>query len=174
MLWLKTLGVVLVVAGFGSYGLMGAHSMDQRVEQIKNIRLAMRFLEKEIAYLHTPLPLAMARAAQCIPAPANQLFEDCSLTLQDRQGITINEAWSQSLEKMRKRSDLNNADITLLQAVSSQMGMSGADEQKKLFAMIQEQLNIQEDRARREAESGRKLRSYGGFILGAAVVILLL
>lgn len=174
MLWLKTMGVVLVVSGLGSYGLMGAHSLDQRVEQIRNIRLAMRFLEKEITYLHTPLPVAMARAAQCIPPPASHLFGDCSLTLQDRQGITMSEAWSLSLKKMQNRSDLNNADITLLQAVSSQMGMSGADEQKKLFAMIQEQLTIQEERARCEAESGRKLRSYGGFILGATVVLLLL
>jgi stage III sporulation protein AB len=78
------------------------------------------------------------------------------------------------LEKLQKKSDLNHDDITVLQSVSSQMGMSGADEQKKLFAMIQEHLNIQEDRARREAESGRKLRSYGGFILGATVVLLLL
>lgn len=174
MLCLKTLGVVLVISGFGSYGLMRARSMDQRVEQIKNIRLAMRFLEKEITYLHTPLPLAMARAAQCIPAPANRLFEDCSRNLQDRQGVTINEAWSQSLEKLRKKSDLNDSDITVLQAVSSQMGMSGAEEQKRLFTMIQEHLSIQEDRARSEAESGRKLRSYGGFILGATVVLLLL
>ena len=174
MLWLKTLGVVLVVSGFGSYGLMGAKSMDQRVEQIKNIRLAMGFLEKEIAYLHTPLPLALFRSGQCIPAPVNRLFENCSRILQDRQGITINEAWSQSLEKIRGRSDLNDGDITILQAVSSQMGMSGVEEQKKLFTMIQEQLSIQENQARLEAESGRKLRSYGGFILGATVVLLLL
>jgi Stage III sporulation protein AB (spore_III_AB). len=174
MLWLKTIGAVFIISGFGSYGLMSASSLDKRVEQIKNIRLAMRFLEKEITYLHTPLPLAMARAAECIPAPANLLFADCSRHLQDRQGITIHEAWSQSLACIRRKSDLNNEDITVLQSISSQMGMSGAEEQKRLFIMIQEHLHIQEDRARREAESGRKLRSYGGFILGATVVLLLL
>lgn len=174
MLCLKTLGVILVVSGFGCYGLMGARSLEQRVEQIKNIRLAMRFLEKEIVYLQTPLPLALARAGQCVPEPVRSLFEDCSQTLQDRQGITINEAWSGSLEKLRAKSDLSNGDISVLQAVSSQMGMSGAPEQQKLLAMIQEQLDIQETRARREAQSGRKLRSYGGFIMGAVVVLLLL
>ncbi len=174
MLWLKIVGAVFIISGFGSYGLMSAGSMDKRVEQIKNIRLAMRFLEKEITYLHTPLSLAMARAAECIPAPASKLFENCSRSLRDRQGITIHEAWSQSLSNLRHQSDLNNDDIIVLQSVSSQMGMSGAEEQKRLFAMIQEHLSIQEDRARREAESGRKLRSYGGFILGATVVLLLL
>lgn len=174
MLWLKTLGVVLVLSGSGCYGLMGARSLEQRVEQIKNIRTAAGFLEKEIVYLQTPLPLALDRAGQCVPEPARSLFADCSRTLRERQGITIKEAWSGSLEKLRNRSDLNSGDIGVLQALGPQMGMSGAPEQQKLLAMIQEQLKIQENRARREAESGCKLRSYGGFILGAVVVLLLL
>lgn len=174
MLWLKTMGVVLVVSGFGSYGLMGARSIEKRVEQIKNIRLAMGFLEKEITYLHTPLPLALNRAAQCIAGPAGLFFAECSRSLQDRQGTTIKEAWSQSLKKMRINSDLTDQDLELLQSVSSQIGMSGVEEQKKLFGLIQEQLKIQEEKARSEADSGRKIRAYGGFILGATIVLLLL
>lgn len=174
MLWLKTMGIVLVVSGFGSYGLMGARSIEKRVEQIRNVRLAMGFLEKEITYLHTPLPTALYRAAQSVPGPARRLFSNCSLSLQDRQGITITEAWMQSLEMLRYNSDLTDQDLQLLQSLSSQMGMSGAEEQKKLFGLIQEQLKIQEEKARCELESGRKIRSYGGFILGATVVLLLI
>ncbi len=174
MLWVKTLGVVLVMAGFGSYGLLGANSLGKRVEQIRNVRLAMGFLEKEINYLHTPLPLAFSRSAQCVQEPARSLFENCSQSLQDRQGITISEVWGQSLVKIRGLSDLNNEDFEILQLVSSQKGMSGTEEQNRLFAMIQEQLIIQEGQARREAEAGHKLRAYGGFIVGAAIVLLLI
>jgi stage III sporulation protein AB len=174
MLWLKTLGAAFIVSGFGFYGLMGAKSISNRVEQIRNIRLAMGFLEKEISYLHTPLPLALKRAAQCTTEPAKSLFFDCGHTLQNRQGMTTPEAWAQSLEKMRAISDLKDEDLELLKMLSSQMGMSGTDEQKKLFLLVQEQLKIQEGKARREVESGHKIRAYGGFILGATVVLLLL
>ncbi len=174
MLWLKTLGAAFIVSGFGLYGLMGARSISNRVEQIKNIRLAMGFLEKEISYLHTPLPLALERAAQCTPEPAKTLFFECSRTLQHRQGMTTPEAWDQSLGKLRTISDLKDEDLELLKILSSQMGMSGADEQKKLFGLVQEQLKIQEEKARREVESGHKIQAYGGFILGATVVLLLI
>ncbi len=174
MLWLKTLGAAFIVSGFGAYGLMGAQSISNRVEQIRSIRLAMGYLEKEITYLHTPLPLALERAAQFTPRPAQALFAKCGRTLQARQGMTTFEAWAISLEYLRTISDLKDEDLELLKTLSSQMGMSDADEQKKMFGMVQEQLRIQEEKARGEVESGRKIRAYGGFILGATVVLLLI
>ncbi len=174
MLWLKTMGIVLVVTGFGSFGLMGARSIEKRVEQIRNIRVAMGLLEKEISYLHTPLSLALHRSAQCVQEPARSLFSNCAQSLQDRQGQTISEAWSRSLKIMGKISDLKQTDLEILLSVSTQMGMSGAESQKKLFSLVQAQLKVQEEEARREVESGRKIRAYGGFILGATVVLLLI
>jgi stage III sporulation protein AB len=171
---MKTMGAAFVVAGFGAYGLMGARSINNRVEQIKNIRMALGFLEKEISFLHTPLSLALERAARFTPEPAKTLFAECGYTLQKRQGVTTNEAWAASLKKMRTISDLKAEDLELLQTLASQLGNSGADEQKKLFGLMQEQLKIQEEKARHEVESGLKIRAYGGFILGATVVILLI
>ena len=174
MIGLKTLGVVLIILGFGSYGLMGAQILDKRVQQIRNIRLAMGFLEKEITYLHTPLTTALTRAAQSIPNPASMLFSQCAKSLQDRQGATSSEAWKLSLENLARVSDLKKEDLELLQSVASQLGTSGVDEQQKFFRYIEEQLKIQEEKSRHELESGRKIRSYGGFILGSTVVLLLL
>lgn len=174
MLWLKTLGAVMVLTGSGSYGLISARKLGKRVEQLKSIRLAIGFLEKEITYMHTPLSLAMSNAARSATEPVRSLFSNCSQSLQDRQGIDIHDAWMNSLSKLNRNSELAEEDIQLLTSLSLQMGMSGAEEQKKLFAMIQEQLKILEGKARAEMESGYKIRTYGGFILGAAIVLLLL
>ncbi|MDD4801722.1 MAG: hypothetical protein PHF24_02090 [Syntrophomonas sp.] len=174
MLWLKTLGAAFIISGFGLYGMMGARTISNRVKQIRNIRIAMGFLEKEISYLHTPLPLAMERAAQCTAEPARTLFYQCGHILQDKQGMTIPEAWTYSLEKLRSVSNLKDEDLEVLKVLSLQMGVSGLDEQKKLFKMIQEQLKLQEEKARQGVEAECKIRAYGGFILGTTVVILLL
>lgn len=174
MIWLKTLGVACIISGFGCYGLMGARRIEKRVEEIKTIRLSMGFLEKEITYLQTPLSRALQRTAHLTNPPMRILFEESSRRLQDRQGISIGEAWDIALLKLRTVSHLKEEDIDILRAASAQLGSSGIEEQKKLFQLIQEQLKFQEDKARLAVESGRKLWSYGGFILGAVVVLLLL
>ncbi len=174
MIWLKTLGVACIIAGFGSYGLMGARRMEKRVEEIKSLRLAMGFLEKEITYLQTPLSIALKRTVHLSIPSVRVLFEESSRFLQDRQGISIGEAWENGLQKLRSSSDLHQSDIEILKAISTQLGSSGIEEQKKLFKLLQEELMIQEENARTHMESGRKLWSYGGFILGSTVVLLLL
>ena len=174
MIWLKTLGVACIISGFGSYGLLGARRIEKRVEELKSIRLSIGYLEKEITYLQTPLSRALQRTAQLSSPPIRVLFEESSQRLQDRQGISIGEAWEMANHKLRAASDLKEEDIEIIKAASAQLGSSGIEEQKKLFQLLQEQLKIQEENARGAMASGRKLWSYGGFILGATVVLLLL
>ena len=174
MIWLKTLGVACIISGFGSYGLMGARHIEKRVEELKNIRMSMGFLEKEITYMQTPLSRALQKTARLSNPPLQIFFAECSRRLQDRQGISIVEAWDAALLKLRAVSHLKEEDLDILRAASAQLGSSGIEEQKKLFQLLQEQLQIQEENARTTMESGRKLWSYGGFILGAVVVLLLI
>ena len=174
MIFWKSLGSVLVITAGGTVGLLGAWSIKRRVEQLKQLRIAMNFLEKEISYMQTPLSQALQRTAQFTPEPVKRLFQESSQALQDRQGKTVAEAWAQGVKILRRASDLRSPDLELIATVASQLGMSGAAEQKKFFQLIGEELRILEDQARLEAESGHKLWTYGGFILAATVVLLLI
>lgn len=174
MLWLKTAGVVLIITGSGFWGLINAQRMSRRVEQIKKLRLAMGFLEKEVTCIYTPLSRAFTRTALFCDAPVSLLFSKSAALLENRTGITAAEAWRSGLQYLAKESELSKEDLDLLDEVALQLGMSDADEQRKFFAFIQEELRIQEEKAREEAESGQKLWSYGGFIIGSAVVLLLI
>jgi stage III sporulation protein AB len=69
MLWLKTMGICLTIAGFGVWGLNGARRYSRRLAQLKDLRLALGFLEKEIIYMHTPLTRAMERTARFAQPP---------------------------------------------------------------------------------------------------------
>ena len=174
MLWPKLLGVILIIGGCGCYGLMSANRLHHRVEQLLNMRLALACLEKEINYLRTPLPAALSQAARGAAEPARSLFASTSQDLQTREGITINEAWQHNVRSLYQQTNLNGQDLELLLIMAPQLGTSGGEEQVKLLTMVQEQLKVQEDKARLEEEHGRKLRVYGGFAFGAAVVLLLL
>jgi stage III sporulation protein AB len=169
----KSMGIALIMGGFGGWGLSGAWRFEKRVEELKNIRLALGFLEKEITCTFTPLSRALARTAVFCEQPVSLLFRESSEWLQSREGVTAGEAWRAGIKKLAAHSALNAGDIHLLDSIAVQLGMSDAAEQKKIFDLLQEELRMQEEKARDELKSGRKLWAYGGFIVGAVVVLLL-
>lgn len=174
MLWLKTMGICLTIAGFGVWGLNGARRYSRRLAQLKDLRLALGFLEKEIIYMHTPLTRAMERTARFAQPPVAKLFWVAALHLQNREGATAREAWLIGLQSLAQSGDLNKNDLTILETVASQLGVSDAAEQGKFVRLIQEELKLLEEQAAQEMDAGQKIWSYGGFILGAVVVLLLL
>ncbi|MDD2620273.1 MAG: hypothetical protein PHC92_06360 [Syntrophomonadaceae bacterium] len=173
-MWIKMLGIICIISGFGAWGLIGGRTLDKRVAQIKEIRMALGFLEKEISCMYIPLPRALERTARFCKKPTAILFAESSRKLQSREGATANEAWSHGLNELRRDSDLKEKDLELLAAAASQLGMSDVMQQKKIFNLLQEELAILEAKAWQDAQAGRKLWNYGGFMIGALIVILLL
>jgi len=170
----KLFGVVLIISGFGAWGLMGAIRVKKRVQHLRAVRLAMNFLEKEITCMYRPLSQALARTGQFSDAPVAILFTESASMLHKKSGVTAGEAWQKGLQAVRKESDLHSADIKILAVAAQQLGTSNANEQKKLFSLLDEELRIQERKATQEMDYGSKLWTYGGFILGTVVVLLLL
>ncbi|MGI6453340.1 MAG: hypothetical protein ACOX0E_07760 [Syntrophomonadaceae bacterium] len=171
---LKMAGIVLIIAGCGAWGLIGAGRISTRVKQLKELRLAMNFLEKEITCMYVPLPQALARTAQFCEKPISLLFLEGSRCLEAKTGATAGEAWKRGVDSIRTRSELKETDLKLITTVADQLGRSSADEQKKIFRLIDEELRIQEKKARQEMESEQKIWLYGGFMVGAVVVLLLI
>lgn len=172
MWWLKSAGIVMVIASSGVWGLLGARKLKERVEELKNLRLALNFLEKEITYMHTPLSSALRKTAYFCEPPLSCFFLACLEKLDKKAGVTAAEAWMSGLKELRKISNLKEEDIELLKTASMQIGMSDTYEQRKFFSLLQEELKIMEEKAVKEAERSGKLWSYGGFIFGALLVLL--
>ena len=170
----KVLGALLTFLACGAYGLVGAKSLDNRVRQLKSIRFALAVLEKEITYLQNPLPCALQKTAALATPPACQALAVAARCLEGKRGATADEAWRRGVDWLRKSSDLTNTDIYLLQSFASRLGVSDAEEQKRAFQLLQEEIKQVEDSAAKTAAAERKLWNYGGFLLGALVVLLLL
>lgn len=174
MWWLKSSGAVLIIASSGLWGLMGARNLRKRVKELKNLRLALNFLEKEITYMHSPLSSALKKTAYFCEPPLSCFFLTCAEKLDQKAGVTAAEAWMSGIGELKKSSSLKTEDIELLKTAALQIGMSDTYEQHKVFSLLQEELKIMEQKAIKEAESGEKLWSYGGFIMGALLVLLLI
>jgi len=170
----KIVGGLLTFLACGAYGLAGAKSLDNRVRQLKSIRFALAILEKEITYLQNPLPRALQKTALLAEPPTRQFLAVAAGCLERRGGVTAEEAWLEGIKTLQENSDLSETDLFLLQSFASRLGMSDTEEQKKAFQLLGEEIKQLEDSAFKTAATEKKLWTYGGFLLGTLVVLLLL
>ncbi len=174
MAWVKIMGSFMLISALGVWGLSGAHGIGRRSEELKELRFALAFLEKEISYMHTPLTLALERTASVCHNPIAGFFKEIVGKLKAREGLTAGEAWKKGIEWLKTHSHLKAVDLELLGTAAQQLGMSDSSDQRKFLLMIQEEVKVQEEKARQEQGANQKLWSYGGFIMGIVIVLLLI
>jgi stage III sporulation protein AB len=171
--FVKLMGTVLVIGGLGIYGVSRAMGSENRVVQLTNLRLSLNFLEKEISCTRTPLTRALLKTAAFADWPVNCLYRQAAGKLNQKH-MTAHEAWNYGIDSLSLHSDLKNGDLELLRSAGPQLGMSDITEQRKFLDLLQEELAIQIEKARGEAESARRIWTYAGFIAGAMVVLLII
>lgn len=167
------MGTALIIGGMGIYGVSRASSSERRVVQLVNLRLSLNFMEKEITCTHTPLTRALLKTAAFTEWPVNCLYKEAAGKL-NKKNMTAGEAWSHGINRLALISDLNNLDLDLLKSAGPQLGMSDTMEQRKFLNLMQEEIAFQIEKARREAESAKRIWTYAGFIAGAMIVLLLI
>lgn len=171
---LKLGGIIAIIGGFGYLGLTSAWLIRKRAEELKNLRIAMGILEKEITCFFTPLTLALSRCAPLVQFPANIFFQHTASALKQRKGITAFEAWQAGINSLAEVSAFKSEDVKLIDSLVNQLGMGDIDDQKKAFLRIDQELKLQEEKVRSKFYSEGKMLSYGGFLLGITVTILLI
>lgn len=164
----------MVLVGFGGWGLSGSRRLRDRARHLQDLQTAIAFLEKEITCMMTPLSQALANTARFSPDPVSKLFAVSAAILQEKSGTKAREAWTRGIEELARYSQLKDLDLQILRNGAVQLGASDVIQQQKFLSLMQEQLRINEKRARLQAEAEQKLYAYGGFIVGAVVVLLLL
>lgn len=104
----------------------------------------------------------------------SRILLESAVKLKAREGLTAGEAWGQGIAWLKTQSHLKSADLEVLNTAAQQLGMSDSSDQRKFLIMIQEEIKVQEEKARQEQRANQKLWSYGGFIMGIVIVLLLI
>lgn len=171
---LKAIGTIMIISGAGMWGLSGARRLTKRQEQLGELKMALAYLDKEIYYMHTNLSQAMLNTTKFAGWPINVLFAATAQELNLKNGTTAEEAWQKGVNALQAKAQLHPNDIALLATLASQLGVSSAYEQNRALTALGEELGLQEIKARLETDCNHKLWSYGGFIMGTAIVLLLI
>ncbi|MGE5416870.1 MAG: hypothetical protein ACM3UZ_08935 [Acidobacteriota bacterium] len=170
----KMIGAALIVGASGYTGMQKASQLSQRTGCLRQLRMDIDFLEKEIDYMRSPLAAALEKTARISEDPVKCLFLDSSRVLATEKSHSAKEAWEAGVQALARQSPLNSEDLSVIRIIGERLGTSNVSDQVKMLRMASEELKVQEMKAREREASEKKMWSYGGFLLGLLVCILML
>ena len=170
----RMIGAFCVIGGCGWAGLKIAGIYRRRAELLPRIQNGLNFLETEISYGATPLPLALRRVGEKLDPESAVLFMAASQALDENSGATANEAWEKGIRELGGRIPLTTAEISVLTMFGRNLGNSAREEQLKNIALAREQLGMAEKDAAEARSKSERMWQYLGFCLGGVIVLVLL
>jgi len=170
---IKGIGALLIVISSGLLGILIASKYSIRPKEIRKLRFSLQMLETEIVYGSTPIPYACYNVGCKSDNPWKSFFLDVSDNLLKRKCFSMEEAWNQAILNNLHDSCLNQTDIELLRNFGKIIGKSDTEDQKKHFKLIYAQLEHHEKMAEEERKTNEKMYKSMGFLLGAAILIIL-
>lgn len=170
---IKLLGALLILLSGTAVGFLQAAKYVDRSKELRILIHALQRLETEINYGHTPLPDAFTVTAAAIEQPIQELFQLTATMIRSEQELSLNEAWSQAVEKCWIHTSMKTREKEVLLRMGSVLGMSDAEDQQKHLQLAQMQLKAEEETAREEQDKFAKMwRSLGA--LGAVLIVILM
>ncbi len=152
---------------------MLASGYKRRVTELRVFQNALGLLESEIMFASTPLPRAVSELKRGLREPVAGLFGLFGFILKQRAGYTADEAWSMAINETRKFLCLDKEDIDIILDFGKNLGSTDKENQQKNFLRIRYQLDEQLRKAEEKRGRNEKLCKSLGFLLGAALVTLL-
>lgn len=171
---IKVVGCFVIMACATSAGFLYASGYKKRVVELRAFQQALQMLESEILYTSTPLPRALNRTAHSMEAPVGRIFIAAAQILEDRAGYTAGEAWCMALDRTRHLLSLRVEDLDIIRSFGKNLGSTDKENQAKSFSLAKYQLRAQQVKADEERSKNERLYKNLGFLLGAALVILLI
>lgn len=172
-MFLKMVGFIFVVCSSSLIGFKMACSLEGRLRDIRNLKLALGILEKEMTFLGNSLPRALSATAK-VEENVVKIFIECGEMLESRQGYCVSDAWKTSVEKHVRNTFLDKEDKEILLSIGSGLGQYDIESQSKSIDLICVQLEMQERKAQEQITKSSKMYKNLGVLAGVAVGVMLL
>ncbi|NLM42472.1 MAG: stage III sporulation protein AB [Clostridiales bacterium] len=170
---LKGIGSLMIIISTSLLGILISSKYNIRLKEIRKLRFSLQMLETEIVYSSTPIPYACYNVGLKSDNIWKKFFMTVSENLTERKFYSMEEAWEQAIVSNLKDSSLKDIDKELLRSFGKILGKSDIEDQKKHFKLFYTQLEQHEKMAEEEKKNNEKMYKTMGFLLGAAILIIL-
>ncbi|MCD7859027.1 MAG: stage III sporulation protein AB [Firmicutes bacterium] len=168
---LKWIGAVLILCGTGGVGLAIACGVQREAEALRQLLIALEFMESELEYRLTPLPELCRRTAERVNGCVSRFFAALAAEL---EGQIAPDASACTCVVLRQSPALPPKTAAALGELGRGLGNLNLDGQLRQLRAAQK--SCRETRRQLEEGKQQRLRSYQtlGLCAGAALAILLL
>ncbi len=164
---LKLLGAVFTVSGLGLLGIKMSNEIKEKTELAKGFKNGFLYIRSEISLSYNLLFDGIKKAAD-FAGSAKQYFDKCH-NLMKKESVTFKECWEKAIL------DIEDKKLyEILRELGKRLGQSNVETELSVIDDINVKLDLyisgQEKRLVTEGQIYKK----AGFILGIAVVILMI
>ncbi|UCZ54598.1 stage III sporulation protein AB [Bacillus shivajii] len=170
---MKLLGAFIIIVTSTLLGWEFARRFTRRKNQIRQLRLAFEALEGEMVFSMAPLSDACQKVAVQSAAPINQLFSEVSekLTSEEKSAPDI---WADCLKKWKKKTDLEAAEINILEQFGQTIGQQDIETQRNQIRLAITYFEQEEKHAQESEKKYESMYRSLGFLGGVLIVIIMM
>ncbi|WP_170007623.1 stage III sporulation protein SpoIIIAB [Bacillus fonticola] len=168
---IKIVGAICILAATTWIGFEFSRQFSERPRQLRQLKTALRSLEAEIMYGHTPLHEATRRLAKQMPNPIALLFSSFSKRLIETD-TTASVAWETSLREVWKWTALNKGEFEVLSQFGQTLGKHDRGTQQKQIVLALTHLEREETEARDRQSKYEKMIKSLGVLSGLLLIVL--
>ena len=167
---LKVIGVLCIVISCGGCGFLLAAQYMVRIRSLRNLMLALEYMECELQYRCTPLPLLCRQAGQQSHGIVQKLFSDLADELEAQISPDPERCMAAVLDR---HSEMDSTLFAIAQQLGMNLGKFDLPGQLRGVERIRMLCGEKLEKLTQNKES--RLRSYRtlGLCAGAALAILL-
>ena len=164
----------MIIGGCLCIGILYAHGMKCRVEELRQVERIINYIEGEIRYKNSLLKEACLSASLRCGQPFKQWLEKLGERIEGFYMDSFGEIWEDSLDELRENSCLKNEDIREINLVGQTLGYLDIRTQEMGLGLEKEIIHNNVERLDKGLANNMKVSVILGGLSGLMLVIILL
>lgn len=172
-MFLKLAGALFILGTAAAAGIGAARALEEQVEELRRLEIALHALSSEVSYMLRPLPVAMIAAGQRAGGAVGELF----CLLGNRSGISGRSTPQDVFLAVAEETGLEALPLFARDTVGElvkTLGTSGHKEQIRLIDMSIDRVRSFLRSVEGEYEKKARMYRHLGVLTGLAAVIVLI
>lgn len=169
MLILKYIDLVLIFCTTTIIGVILSNKYKKRVEELKEIKIALNVLETKMKYTYEPIAEIFKEISAGGNNNISNIFKNAVSNMDHH---SAGDAWINALDNTN--TNLNKEDITVLKKLNKLLGKTNLEGQVSEIQLTTKFLDTQIEKAEKEREKNQKLYKNLGIIAGLTIIIILI
>lgn len=170
---LKLLGAALIIITTTWTGFEAARKLNERPQQLRQLKVALKSLEAEIMYGQVPLQEAFLHLSTQMSKPLSWFFESVARRMEKGE-VSVKVAWNESLNEVWPLTSLIEGEKEVMRQFGETLGRHNLEQQQNQIRLTLTHMEREELTARDRQERYERMVKSLGVLSGLLIVILLM